>query len=60
MILPCNGAQCHSEFQDKKYGANKRVFNRMKAPGNYRCAVCGRQTTHGKTSEEGGKKKKGK
>lgn len=30
---------CKHEYQDKKYGENKRVMNKIKA-GGYRCTVC--------------------
>ena len=40
---------CKHEYQDKKYGKNKRVFNKL-APKSgqaqeYRCTVCGKVTT---------------
>lgn len=44
---------CKSEFQDKVYGKNKRLHNRINSPikhggNNWRCTVCGRQCTHAK------------
>ena len=40
-ILNCT---CVSEFQDKRYGRNKRVFNHAPGggahPRRYRCATC--------------------
>lgn len=38
-IIACN---CNNEFQDKRYGKRKRVFNKtMKLNGTvYRCTVC--------------------
>lgn len=40
---PCKETEA-SKFQDKEYGKNMRVFNKMKtekATGAYRCTVCG-------------------
>lgn len=38
---------CKSEYQDKKYGVNKRVMNlgkgKEKAGRKAKCTVCGRQ-----------------
>jgi len=37
---------CKSEYQDKKYGKNKRVFNKMNSTSTtvkYRCTVCGKE-----------------
>lgn len=35
---------CKSEYQDKKYGKNMRVYNKyIKEGGGYRCTVCGKQ-----------------
>ena len=34
---------CKHEFQDKKYGENKRVMN--KTGKGYRCTVCGKDKT---------------
>jgi len=39
-VLAC---VCKSEFQDKKYGENKRVMN--KKTQGYRCTVCGKDKT---------------
>lgn len=39
MILRCT---CKHEFQDKRYGKGKRVFN--KTTTGYRCTVCKRET----------------
>ena len=38
---------CTHEYQDSKYGRNRRVFNPGKPPAgggkpNYKCTVCGR------------------
>lgn len=44
MIHKCN---CHSPYQDERYGKGMRVFNRLgrgregKAKGVGRCTVCG-------------------
>jgi len=35
-IIECS---CEHEYQDKKYGKKRRVFNNM-ANGQYRCSVC--------------------
>jgi predicted SprT family Zn-dependent metalloprotease len=35
---------CDSDFQDKRYGQNVRVGNKMANGNVYRCAVC-RSTT---------------
>ncbi|MEK6878429.1 MAG: hypothetical protein AABY22_02415 [Nanoarchaeota archaeon] len=41
---------CDHEYQDKRYGKNKRVHNPCKSPDKektkYRCTVCGRTTTN--------------
>lgn len=39
-IMECS---CRHEYQDSKYGKNKRVHNPCKAAKgvNYRCTVCG-------------------
>lgn len=36
---------CHSDFQDKIYGKNNRVFNSIGKDdkGGYRCTVCGKE-----------------
>jgi hypothetical protein len=41
-IMPCT---CESEFQDKTYGRNLRLFNQTrKSDGKlYRCTVCGKE-----------------
>jgi len=43
MIAPC---VCNHEFQDRRYGALRRVHNRMKkamnGPMRFKCTVCGR------------------
>lgn len=45
-ILICN---CKNEFQDKRYGKGKRVYNETeKGAGSshaYRCTVCGKDIT---------------
>jgi hypothetical protein len=38
-ILKCF---CKSEFQDKKYGKQKRVANCTSKDNEYRCTVCGK------------------
>lgn len=50
-VLKCS---CKSDFQDKTYGKNMRLFNEIgkDGTGGYRCTVCG------KDSKEGGSKKK--
>jgi len=40
MIQQCKNCKPH-DFQDKLYGKNMRVHNRMKADGKFRCTVCG-------------------
>ena len=49
MIKKCN---CTHKYQDKKYGKNKRVHNKIGSSGkfettskNYRCTVCGDKKT---------------
>ena len=37
-IIKCS---CKNEFQDKKYGKNRRVANDTQKEGVYRCTVCG-------------------
>lgn len=37
---PCKPSSA-SEFQDKTYGKNQRVFNQLKNGTQYRCTVCG-------------------
>lgn len=41
MILPCT---CRNEYQDRLYGAGRRVHNETKTPPamprQYRCTVC--------------------
>ena len=39
-IKKCNGSNCVSEFQDKKYGVGMRVQNDSKPPKGWRCSVC--------------------
>lgn len=40
-ILTCS---CKNEFQDKKYGKGKRVFNETNKDGKgYRCTICGHE-----------------
>lgn len=39
-VIVCN---CRSEYQDQKYGENKRVMN--KTGKGYRCTVCGKDKT---------------
>jgi hypothetical protein len=36
-ILAC---ECAHEYQDKKYGAGKRVHNSCKDDKDYRCTIC--------------------
>jgi hypothetical protein len=36
-VLSCN---CRHEYQDKKYGENRRVMNKINK--GYRCTVCGK------------------
>jgi hypothetical protein len=46
VILPC---ACRNEYQDKKYGEQKRVHNLMtsKIFPTYRCTVCGNERQYG-------------
>ncbi len=37
-ILKCT---CKHDFQDKRYGKGKRVFNVSTKNNDYRCTVCG-------------------
>jgi len=37
---PCKETHA-SKFQDQTYGKGMRVHNAMKAPGKYRCTICG-------------------
>ena len=41
-IMQCT---CKHEFQDEKYGKNRRVFNKTeKTPGEvWRCTICGKE-----------------
>lgn len=42
-ILPCT-CGTKSEFQDKTYGTNRRVYNQCgKESTKYRCTVCGKE-----------------
>lgn len=36
------GCTCHHDYQDKKYGAGRRVMSRT-AKGQYRCSVCSKE-----------------
>ena len=36
-VIPCT---CVNEGQDKLYGKGKRLHNKMKQDGQYRCTVC--------------------
>jgi hypothetical protein len=43
VVLNCT---CQHEWQDKKYGKGKRLFNQMKISSGqkkYKCTVCGRE-----------------
>ena len=37
MIITCT---CRHEYQDSKYGIGKRIANKMKKDGMFRCTVC--------------------
>ncbi len=41
MVLFCG--MCKHEFQDKRYGKNKRVFNKQRDanPQTWKCTICG-------------------
>lgn len=39
-VLACT---CRHEYQDKKYGENKRLMNKKNQ--GYRCTVCGKDKT---------------
>jgi hypothetical protein len=41
-IMPCS---CLSDFQDKTYGKNLRLFNQTRKSNStvYRCTVCGKE-----------------
>lgn len=43
MILTCD---CNHDFQDKRYGYKRRVFNRCKETNKFRCTVCGKTQTY--------------
>lgn len=43
IIKTCIGTRCDSEYQDKKYGKNKRIHNEG-TDNKLRCTVCGNQT----------------
>lgn len=53
MILECN---CKHEYQDKRYGKNKRVHTEKKDPvrNGYICTVCAKTNvkSSGKKSDE--------
>ena len=52
-IIRCS---CESKYQDKKYGAGRRVANETaKSAGAKRCTVCGVDSS-GSTSKSGKKK----
>lgn len=36
---------CKHEYQEKKHGKGKRVFNEMAEKGKYRCTVCGKEVS---------------
>lgn len=42
--------KCDSEYQDKIYGKNKRVFNTTGK--GYRCTVCGTEKGQGGTEKK--------
>ena len=33
--------KCHQPYQDGKYGPGRRLANKMKDPGKWRCTGCG-------------------
>lgn len=37
-VVRCN---CHSDYQDSKYGKKNRVHNQCGKGDNFRCTVCG-------------------
>jgi hypothetical protein len=41
-VMPCS---CESNFQDRIYGKNMRVFNQTRKNNDrtYRCTVCGKE-----------------
>ena len=40
-----NNGKCRNKFQDKQYGKNKRLFNKMKDDNKWRCTVCGQEVS---------------
>lgn len=42
VVVRCKNPNCHSEFQDKRYGAGVRVHNRIGKASvpSARCTVC--------------------
>ena len=55
-ILKCF---CDSEFQDKEYGRYMRLHTAKMKDNTYRCTICGKEQTSGK-SEKVKKEKKPK
>lgn len=43
-IIKCTNPNCKNQFQDERYGEQKRVMNKMKTSDKerpkYRCTVC--------------------
>jgi len=56
MILHCPNCKQH-EFQDERYGRNKRVHNPTKN-GDWRCTICGTVRTISGTIVTGTKMRK--
>ena len=49
MIGSCT---CHNAFQDERYGAGRRVMNKMVKGDECRCTVCGQtRTAQGKPAK---------
>lgn len=49
-VMNCN---CLSEFQDRMYGKNQRLFNAMGKDGKdgWRCTICGREVKEGSSKK---------
>lgn len=47
MTIAIKKCYCEHKYQDQRYGKGKRVMNakEKKEPQNYRCTVCGKETT---------------
>jgi len=57
MILECAKGSCKSDYQDKKYGKNKRVHNPVNQGDAKmgRCTICGTERAASNSAEKKGK-----